>query len=161
MPRALRGLFSWEFYGNRKGDQLRLGVSVDERLPGFPSYRFLRTGDMILGVLSDPSLPLDQLPNMEVHNIDSLKNSILTKPQNIALQVLRGGEVIQIAIKMAPRPQFAVPALQPQNAAIQNNARVIENFSSIRAQHADDYWHLNFDAVVDPHSDTTASNPLE
>ena len=35
--------------------------------PGFPGFRYLQPNDMIMGVLLDPTLPLDQSPNTETH----------------------------------------------------------------------------------------------
>ncbi len=129
-------------------DPARLGVPVDERLPGFPSFRFLRKGDMIEGCFIDPAAPLLQLPNMETHNRTALINAIGSAPgaQNIVLQVLRNGESIKVSVTMAPRPAVA-------NG---NNFTAMSTLNSIRIDKADAYWEQNFAPLVD--SANNASN---
>lgn len=114
----------------------RLGVTVDERLPGFPSYRYLRTGDMILGVYLDPTVSLLQLPNMETHTREQLIGAIGSGPnvQKIVLLVLRDGEQIRISVKMAPRPLLA-DKLNPGS---------LTTFIADRNDKADAYWQENF-----------------
>ncbi len=128
-------------WGPDTATDLRLGVTVDERLPGFPSYRYLRKGDMILGIFMDPTAPLLQLPNMETHDVASLKGAISAAPrnQNIQLQVLRNGELILVSLKMAPRP----------SDADQNAVGALKAFTSSRAERADMYWHENFAPLLD------------
>jgi hypothetical protein len=118
------------------GSDPRLGVPVDERIPGFPSYRFLHRGDMIMGIFINPSATLMQFPNTETHNIDALKSAISTSPaaQDIALQVLRNGQVLKLRLKMAPRPLYADPA----------NPGALRQFTADRAADADRYWNENF-----------------
>jgi hypothetical protein len=120
--------------------EARLGVSVDERLPGFPSYRFLRTGDMILGVYLDPTAPLLQLPNVETHNRLALIQAISNAPtvQDIVLEVLRDGQTLKIAVKMAPRP------LEVEG----NGIDPIRAFNAARLNRAEEYWNRNFAAMV-------------
>ncbi len=115
----------------------RLGVPFDERLPGFPGFRYLQPGDMIMGVYFDPTLPLDQSPNTETHLPSMLINAIKGSPevQNIVLQVLRDGERIRIAIKMAPKPMQEFDAL--------------EGFTADRVTRADAYWREKFVPLLD------------
>jgi hypothetical protein len=138
---------------------IRLGAEIDERLPGFPSFRFLRTGDMILGIYFDSDLPISLTPNC-----DMLIKTIQMHPlrQQIVLQVLRDGEIITVPVKMSPRPfEAGPPAGAPVNGPQPNNEASMDTFMGSRQKRADTYWRLNFDALVDPHSDATASNPLE
>jgi hypothetical protein len=118
-------------------DETRIGVIVDERVPGFPSYRYLRTGDMILGIYLDPSLSLQQPPNTETHTrqklIDTIK--LQSDQQDIVLLILREGEQKRIAIKLAPRPLAARESLDPQP---------LIDFKADRADRADKYWQENF-----------------
>jgi hypothetical protein len=114
----------------------RLGVTVDERLPGFPSYRYLRTGDMILGVLLNPNVSVLQFPNQETHTRQQLISAIGSSPdvQNIVLLVLRDGEQMRIPVKMAVRPIDADS----------NNPGSLRPFIADRANKADAYWQENF-----------------
>lgn len=122
-------------------DEARLGVAVDERLPGFPSYRFLRKGDMILGVYIGPDAPLLETPYMETHSRSALISAIAGSPgsQNVVLQVLRDGETIKIAVKMAPRP------LDADGIAI----GAIRAFNATRLDRADAYWQENFAPLLE------------
>jgi hypothetical protein len=114
--------------------ELRLGVPIDERLPGFPGFRFLRRGDMILGIYINPDAALLQFPNTETHNIETLKAAIAGSPrsQSIALQVLRDGQILKIPLKMAPRPLYA------------ENPEALRSFISDRTHNADRYWHETY-----------------
>jgi hypothetical protein len=136
-------------------DDARLGVSVDERLPGFPSYRFLRKGDMILGVYLDPDAPLSQLPNVETHNRTALIQTIFNAPavQNVVLQVLRDGQTLKIPIKMAPRPMNADG----------NAVGSIRDFNNDRIHRAEAYWQQNFAPLLQAGTDRQidASNLLQ
>jgi hypothetical protein len=128
-------------------DEARFGVTVDERLPGFPSYQFLRQGDMILGVYIHPDEPLLQLPNMETHSRSALIAAIAGSPgtQNVVLEVLRNGEPMKIAVKMAPRP------LDADGVAI----GAIQAFNAVRVDRADAYFHENFAPLLEDQEDVS------
>jgi hypothetical protein len=123
------------------GADSRLGVPVDERIPGFPSYRFLHPGDMILAIYMDPNATLRHFPNRPTQNVTDIKSAISSLPrtQNISLQVLRNGESLKIPIKMAPRP---LDADTPDS---------LKQFISDRAVDADRYWNENFAPLVGRH----------
>jgi hypothetical protein len=121
-------------------DQGRMGIVVDQRLPGFPSYRFLRKGDMILGVFVDPKAPLQVVPNVQTRKLSVLSSFIEMNPaaQSILLQVLRDGELIRVQVTMAPRPQVANPATPGS----------LSTFIAERADLAETYWNENFASWV-------------
>jgi hypothetical protein len=129
-------------------EQARLGVSVDVRLPGFPAFRFLRKGDMILGIYFDPEA---QFPDVQTHTQASVREAILGRPdaQKVVLQVLRDGEQIKVDVRMAPKPSF--PAGEPIDAIIRFNAE--------RVDRADAYWEANFAPLLEAKID--ASNLAE
>ncbi len=114
----------------------RLGVTVDERLPGFPSYRFLRKGDMILGIWIHPDTPLPKQPDWLTPNRQALISAISSSPrsQDIVLQLIRNGQVITVPIKMAPKPLDADPT-HPES---------LQTFKALRAERAETYWQENF-----------------
>jgi hypothetical protein len=128
------------FWATPPSESARLGLCVDERLAGFPAYRFLRKGDIILGIYIDPKLSLETLPNRETHNLDTLREAIDMNPgaQNVELDVLRCGETIRVALRMAPRPTDA-DVMLPRGMA---------NFNSIRLDDADAYWEENFEPLM-------------
>jgi hypothetical protein len=128
------------FWDTPPSESARLGLCVDQRLAGFPAYRFLRKGDLILGIYINPNLPLETLPNRETHNLDTLKDAIAGNPgtQNVVLDVLRSGESMKIAVKMAPRP-LAAQVMQPRAMSVFNAPRIDE---------ADAYWEENFEPLM-------------
>jgi hypothetical protein len=117
-------------------EDARLGVMVDQRLPGFPSYRYLRSGDMILGVFIDPTVSLLQFPNRPTHTHKDLTDAIGSNRsvQDIVLLVLRDGEQIRVPLKMAPRPAMALAEMPGEE----------HPFLADRAHRADAYWEENF-----------------
>ena len=137
-------------WSNQLDIDARLGVTVDERLPGFPSFRYLRTGDMILGIYMDPALSLLQYPNTETHTRDQLINAIGSRPetQDVVLQVLRDGEQIRIALKMAPRPIKADHL----------NREGLKVFTNDRADRADAYWQEQFVPLLESTSTAVAAD---
>ena len=84
----------------------RFGVPIEIRLPGFPGFGVLRTGDMIIGVLVEPDLPLNRLPNLRTPTHTELTEAVSPAGagRRIALEVLRYGEVIRVSVKLAPHP---------------------------------------------------------
>jgi hypothetical protein len=84
----------------------RLGVPVEERVPGFGGFQKLREGDLILGVLIWPDAPLQQLPNLVTPNYKVLTDAIQAAGANrdIVLEVLRQGERIRIPVHLRPKP---------------------------------------------------------
>ncbi len=125
------------------GSDERMGVPVEERIPGFPSYRYLRTGDMILGLLINPDATLQQFPNMPTHNSEMLSTAISSpaRAQDMTLQVLRHGQILKVRLKMAPRPQIAEL----------RDPKVTQQFVADRAVEGDRYWNENFAPVLGRH----------
>ncbi len=111
----------------------RLGVTVDERLPGFPSYRFLRKGDMILGVWIHPTDPLPKQPDWLTPNRQALIAAISGSPrsQDVVVQLIRNGQQMTVAIKMAPKPIYADPDS-------------LQTFKAMRVDRAETYWQENY-----------------
>jgi len=84
----------------------RLGVPVEQRVPGFAGFQMLREGDLILGVLIWPDAPLQQLPNLVTPSYSVLTRAIQAAGanQDIVLEVLRQGQRIRIPVHLRPRP---------------------------------------------------------
>lgn len=117
----------------------RMGVVLDARLPGFPSYRWLRKGDMIVGFWFHLTEPLPRQPDWMTPNLLALQQGIESTPltQDIVLQVVRYGRIIKVPVAMAPRPHFAdehVPG-------------ALQAFVAERNGHAEAYWEDNFAAL--------------
>jgi hypothetical protein len=125
----------WPMPPEFDANEPRLGVPIIHRICGFPSFRFLRDGDMILGVSPDLATPMS-----DTHTVEILKMTLkpVPQPQNVILLVLRDGQQIRIPVRLSPHPQECVPL---------NDA--IEAFAAARAHRADDYWNENFRPVVE------------
>ena len=111
------------------------GVAVVVRWPGFPAYRMLRDGDLILGLYLDRAAPLDQLPNCYTCSFRDLQLALAQQPlvRDVELSVLRDGRVIRVPITLARRPAAAT----------------IDGFLQDRLYLAADYWRATFGPVVD------------
>jgi hypothetical protein len=121
----------------------RLGVPVESRVPGFPAFRFLRDGDMILSVSPTPAGAVFQRPTIETHNMESLIRAITpdsgVPSQDVVLNVLRDGQELRIPIHMAPRPQKLTGA----------NPDALSAFIAVLNQRSEAYWNENFLPLVD------------
>jgi hypothetical protein len=113
-------------------DSLRLGVPVENRLPGFPSFQMLRTGDLILGVLLRPDLPPQELPNIRTPSLRVMKQVISAAGANrdVVLEVLRQGQVLRVPLKLDPRPFLLLTE--------------VDSFSAERLQKGEEYWQQEF-----------------
>ncbi len=121
----------------------RLGAPVEARVPGFPAFRFLRDGDMILSIGPNPATSLVQRPVIETHSLDNVIHAITPDSgpqlQDVILAVLRDGEEIRIPLRLAPRPYLA-DALNPD---------ALNAFEAPRINAAEEYWNENFHPLVD------------
>ena len=132
------------FLGLRWGDSAglqespRLGVPVGLRLPGFPSFRLLRTGDLILGLLVVPTLPLQQAPNVPTPDLGALQNAVSEagSSHQIVLEVLRQGERVQLPVTLSPK--LSIP---PEE---------VDAFADQRRTRAEAYWRETFMPLIRP-----------
>ena len=115
----------------------RLGVPVDQRIPGFGGFQMLRDGDLILGVLlhSDSS-SLQLTPSVAVlqYAIESIGPG-----HDVVLEVLRQGQRIQVSVHLRPKP--IPPDSSPQG---------IESFFDDWQKKGEDYWKNQFLPLLRP-----------
>jgi hypothetical protein len=120
----------------RPGDEDRMQVVVDGRMPGFGGYAALRDGDVILDVVGQPlPQPLDR----DVF-IDVIK---AMRPESVVkLKVLRQGAVRVVAVKISARPA--------EKAAINAQAyeAKVQELLYRRGEEAEKYWKESFGEVV-------------
>jgi hypothetical protein len=111
----------------------RLGVLVQTRFPGFPSFRMLRDGDLILGVLLNPNAPLEVGPNTTTQDLGRLMGAIGAAGANreVVLDVLRQGQEIKVPLQLKPHPLLEIGA-DPTD------------FFDRRQQKAEEYWRTEF-----------------
>jgi len=121
----------------------RLGVTVDQLSPGFPSYVALREGDLILSVIYDPSKPLDRLPNKPTPTRAQLTGEIATSGPGATLNlaIIRHGEPMQIHVNVIARPR-GLPA------SSLNGQDEIDQFFRERQERADAYWQSKFAPIL-------------
>ncbi len=120
-------------------DVLDSGIVVEERIPGFPAYRTLRTGDILVKVIDRPDL--------DMHRLDSFINAIRAMPANqvLPLRVLRNGRIIDVSIVLRPRPW-----------EIYRNR---DAWLSARLARAQIYWDAQFSPIVRDSLSSTPSQP--
>lgn len=120
----------------RPGDEDRMQVMVETRMPGFGGFASLRDGDVIVDIVGQPlPQPLDRDVFIDV--IKAMKPGAVAK-----LKVLRQGAVRIIPVKVSARPaeKAAVNALAYEGKVAELLYR--------RSEEAEKYWKENFVAIV-------------
>ena len=110
-------------------------VVVEQRFPGFPAYRYLQNGDLLLGVGTSElvrSSPIVATPDFETFR---RLVSVKSPGDMIKLQLLRRGRVIELS--------FPVEAAPLDSAGVNGPA-----FFDARSNKADDYWKETFSPLV-------------
>lgn len=118
-------------------DPPRLGVPLEERIPGFPGFQMLRDGDLVLGVTTRSQGPFDQwvdhpTPSKEML-ITVLRATTVDHP--VIFDVLRQGQRLRVRIRLAAKPAALV--INPTDATA-------EAFLTPRLQRAEAYWQQMF-----------------
>jgi hypothetical protein len=111
------------------------GVMITTRIPGFPAYRMLREGDVVVGI--------DEFPDTAISGSNDFVSVLRTVPAGsvVTLRVLRGGNVQKVPIKLDPRP-----------AAANNLGDAMALLESTRQTKADEYWARAFAPLVEDQS---------
>jgi hypothetical protein len=111
------------------------GVVILDRMPGFIAFKMLQNGDMIIGITEAPAKP--------IRTVEDLSSVIGDVPagQTVHLQIIRGGQSIQVPVKLDARPEW-VGARQFPGINVQDS---LED----RTQRAEEFWQQNFASLVD------------
>jgi len=135
-PRGFAGL-SWGT--DVLNESFASGIPVQERIPGFPAFRVLESGDIITGVLEQPQTPL--------HKIGDFIAVVL---------LLRHGSVVHLSILRSGHPVLVALTLDdfPVDLDKHRNTVWVDNWILARSQRAEDYWNNEFWAI-DPNIATT------
>lgn len=105
-------------------------VLVTKRVPGFPGYRMLRNGDVIVGIAERPDVRCRDSQEF------GLAVRALGPGRKVHFEVMRGGRVIRVPVVLDPRPLEA--------DAINGLEQMIGN----RRRLADDYWLQAFEPLL-------------
>ncbi len=112
----------------RAEDQMLLamgrGVPVISRIIGFCSYRMLQDGDVILGIVESPEVPLNS-PRELIAAVSSLNPG-----QSFTLEVQRRGQIVRVSLTLDRKPDFDVLN--------------INEFENARAVRAEKLWDSDF-----------------
>ena len=119
------------------------GLPVVERIPGFPAYRLLQPGDLITAVLNEPDI--------DVHDRSQFIQSVsqMKAGDELDLQIKRGGQNIEIPLKLAPRPLSLLG--EPANY----DAWLDERLTDAR-----DFWNKSF-SDLEPQSPQTSADTTQ
>jgi hypothetical protein len=111
------------------------GVVILDRMPGFIAFKVLQNGDMIVGIAEQPAKP--------IRNVEDLSSVIGYMPagQTVHLQIIRGGQQIQVPVQLDARPEW-VGARQFPGINVQDS---LED----RTQRAEEFWQQNFAQLVE------------
>jgi hypothetical protein len=110
--------------------ETRIGVVITERLPGFVGSRLLVDGDIILSIAERPEL---EFPNNRVFS-EVVKETPAGKP--ITFRLLRRGRVINVPIRLDPRPDAAATEADMQE------------LDKRRREKAEDFWQKTFASLL-------------
>jgi len=123
-PRAFLGI---QFMIDPEGE----GVRVVDRIQGFPAYRYLQSGDVIVRLIDRPGL--------RIHTQDDFLDAIMLfgPGEALRLAILRNGRSLTVSVPLDFRP-----------VAI-TNSPADEDWIQARRQRAEAYWNQQF-SIVDP-----------
>jgi len=125
-------------------DDSQGGVLVAKRIPGFCAYRFLQDGDMIVGIAEATNRPIRAWNDL-TGIIKNYKGG-----DTIHIEVLRGGQKIQVPVKLDVRPIWAPPPFAANQVLNQvPNGSTTQDAIRERQRKADDYWDKNFAPLLD------------
>jgi hypothetical protein len=115
------------------------GVSIEERLPGFPAYQALRDGDVIQAVVIAPGTEMEQLRPLQ--SPENLRGAVSTSPPDkpIILIVLRQGQQIRVTLRLAALPK-----------ALSQGDTAVMAFLAPRVQRAEQFWQEQFLPLLRP-----------
>jgi C-terminal processing protease CtpA/Prc len=116
---------------------------VEGRLPGFPGYRWLRNGDVIVDIGERP-MPQPMGQTAFIMAISNLKPGT-----TVHLKVLRQGKMIQVPVRLDARP---AAKLDEDDAEYKLRVDAMMDQRIVEAQQ---YWRENFASLVD----TSAKEP--
>lgn len=114
-------------------DDAQAGVVVMKRIPGFCAYRFLRDGDVIVGITEAPDHPIRKGGDLTAL-VGGAKAGV-----TVHLQVLRGGQQIEVPITLDARPNWAQ----------QGTPNATQDAIRERQRQAEEYWDQHFAPLLD------------
>jgi hypothetical protein len=109
-------------------------VVVTDRIQGFPAYRYLQSGDVIVQLIDRPGLQLNSVAEF----INAVK--LFRAGDVVRLGILRHGRAMTISVPLANRPSEITSA---------TSEPVIDAWIQAREQRAEAYWNQEF-SVLDP-----------
>lgn len=110
------------------------GVVVTDRIPGFPAYRALQNGDVIMGAT--------EMGDDIISRTDELQGLINTyhDGDTIHLKILRAGQTIIVPVKLCAHPDWDTHQFLDIRQVPEVRKRQLK---------ADDYWDANFAQFID------------
>jgi hypothetical protein len=112
------------------------GVVVMDRIRGFPAYRCLQAGDVIVQLIDRPGIQLRSADEF----INAVK--LFHAGDVVRLGILRHGRAMTVSVPLAKRP-VEITSATPES--------VLDAWIQAREQRAEVYWNEEF-SVLDPAS---------
>jgi hypothetical protein len=111
------------------------GITISDRIPGFPAYRYLHPGDVIVKFVD--------WPNVQLHLSDDFIRAVgfLQAGDIVRLQVLRFGRLISVSLPLDFRPEAI------SNVTQENPDSVVDAWIQHRQQRAENYWKQEFSGI--------------
>jgi hypothetical protein len=110
------------------------GVPVLDRVPGFPAYRLLQNGDVLI------SLTLAG-ERIEFNDTKELQQAVgaVRAGQTVTFEVLRYGRLLKVPVPLSPRPLAIRDALS------------LDEFNGRRADQSNEVWERDFAPLLGEH----------
>lgn len=112
------------------------GIVILDRIPGFPGYRSLQNGDIIMGATEMGDQAINRSQDF------SAFISSCHQGDTVHLKILRAGQMLTIPVQLAARPDWHDTQQFPREDILQ--------VPEVRHRQAlaDDYWNTHFAAYV-------------
>jgi hypothetical protein len=103
------------------------GLIVAQRIKGFVAYRFLREGDVLIGIA--------ELPDRAFTAVQDLSAALaeLGGGSRVTLIILRGGRMVRVPLRLDARPNWPAG---------------VDQIQALRENKAEQYWEANFSKYV-------------
>jgi hypothetical protein len=114
------------------------GVPVVDRVPGFPAYRFLQNGDILIALTLNGE-------RVEFNDTKELQQAVGSVPagHTVTFEVLRQGQLVTVPILLSPRPLAVTLSAR--------DALKLDEFNGRRADQSDEVWERDFAPLLGEH----------
>jgi hypothetical protein len=114
------------------------GVPIVDRVPGFPAYRFLKNGDILIALTLNGE-------RVEFNDTKELQQAVGSVPagHTVTFEVLRQGQLLRVPILLSPRPLAVTLSVR--------DSLKLDEFNGRRAVESNEVWEREFAPLLGDH----------